>query len=41
MIGVGLEAAASDALHLFIRYQGLLSANQSESAFSAGLSISF
>jgi len=41
MIGVGLDAAANDAMHLFIRYQGLFSANQLENAFSAGLSVSF
>jgi outer membrane autotransporter protein len=41
IVGVGLDAAGSDSLHLFIRYQGLFSANQLENAFSAGLSVSF
>ncbi len=41
VIGVGLNAAASAALSLFIRYQGRLSANQTEHPFSAGLSVRF
>jgi len=41
MVGVGMDAAGNDALHLFIRYQGLFSANQLENAFSTGLSVTF
>lgn len=41
VIGVGLNAGATAALSLFIRYQGHFSANQIENAFSAGLSVRF
>jgi outer membrane autotransporter protein len=41
VIGVGLSAAPGQAVSLFVRYQGQFSANQIESAFSAGLSVRF
>ena len=37
----GMDGAASEALDLFVRYQGLFSANHVENAFSAGLAVSF
>lgn len=41
VVGLGIDADATNALDLFLRYQGLLSANQTESAFSAGVSVRF
>ena len=41
VIGLGLDAAPTNALDLFLRYQGLFSANQMENAFSAGLTARF
>ncbi len=40
-VGVGIRIAASGDLGGFLRYQGLFSANQVESAFSAGISCRF
>ena len=37
VVGVGVSAAASDSLDLFVRYQGQFSANQQENVFSGGL----
>jgi autotransporter-associated beta strand protein len=41
VVGVGISAAATEALDLFMQYQGQFSANQVENAFSAGLQIRF
>lgn len=41
VVGVGISAAATEALDLFVRYQGQFSANQVENAFSAGLQMRF
>jgi autotransporter-associated beta strand protein len=41
LLGVGVSAAASDKLDLFIAYQGRLSANQTQNAFSAGMQLRF
>jgi uncharacterized protein with beta-barrel porin domain len=41
VIGVGISAAASDRIDLFVRYQGQFSANQDENAFTGGLEVRF
>ena len=41
VIGIGVSAAATDALDVFVRYQGQFSADQTENAFSAGLAFRF
>lgn len=41
LVGVGLTAGRTDALDLFVQYQGQLSADQTQNAFSAGLLVRF
>ena len=41
VVGVGLSAAASEALDFFVRYQGQFSTNQAENAFTGGLLMRF
>ncbi|MGH7101572.1 MAG: autotransporter domain-containing protein [Acetobacteraceae bacterium] len=41
VLGAGLDGRASPRLDLFIRYQGLFSANQTANAFGAGLRVRF
>lgn len=41
LVGVGVDADATNGLDLFVRYQGLFSANLSENAFTGGLRLQF
>lgn len=41
ILGLGIDAAATPILDLFLRYQGLFSANQTGNSFSTGLSLRF
>jgi subtilase-type serine protease len=41
VVGAGIDAAASRRLGFFVRYQGLFAANETGSAFSAGLAWRF
>ena len=41
VVGVGMDAAATSAMDLFFRYQGQFSANQTGTAFSAGMAWHF
>jgi uncharacterized protein with beta-barrel porin domain len=41
LVGVGLSAAASETLDLFVRYQGQFAANQIGNMFSAGATYRF
>jgi fibronectin-binding autotransporter adhesin len=41
VVGIGISAAASESVDLFVRYQGQFSANQDENAFTGGLEVRF
>jgi hypothetical protein len=40
-VGVGVTASVTNALNLFVSYQGLYSGNQTVNAFTGGLSYRF
>jgi uncharacterized protein with beta-barrel porin domain len=41
VVGIGVSAAATDRLNMFVLYQGSFSSNQTENAFSGGVAMRF